>query len=451
MNCLLDPFRAYLSRPLLGLLLVASAAPAGADAGNADVLPPLPEPLTLQAALEAARPDHPDLLLAEAERDLALAERASAEAVTGLRASAFAEGRYVEPSPLAPEPGSNDSRASLLLSKQLYDFGRTRSAVAAAEAGHAGRELAYLDAAYRQRLDIIASYLEVLLADLAFLVQNEAMAIVFVNLDEMRDRHELGQVSDVELLEQETRYQEVRIRRYRAQADQRAARVRLAEALGRPGELPSSLTPPSLDPIERELPELQALQARVLEHNPAVRAARAEVEAGLQRLEAARAGRRPLLTGEVEAAEYAKDFGSRDEWRASVILEVPLLTGGTVKARVARARGELKRARAELARRQLELRQRLVDLFERIQVLQAQRDEAWTRQDYRDLYLDRSRSLYELEVETDLGDAMVESTRARLLAAQVDYQLLLAWAQLDALRGREPLSAQARAPGEEGE
>lgn len=196
---------------------------------------------------------------------------------------------------------------------------------------------------------------------------------------------------------------------------------------------------------------MQTLQARVLEHNPAVRAARAEVEAGLQRLEAARAGRRPLLTGEVEAAEYAKDFGSRDEWRASVILEVPLLTGGTVKARVARARGELKRARAELARRQLELRQRLVDLFERIQVLQAQRDEAWTRQDYRDLYLDRSRSLYELEVETDLGDAMVESTRARLLAAQVDYQLLLAWAQLDALRGREPLSVQARAPGEEGE
>ncbi|BCO31502.1 protein CyaE [Thiohalobacter sp. COW1] len=445
----MDPFRVYLSRPLLGLLLMALVEPAWTGESEVDALPPLPAPLTLQAALAAAHPGHPDLQLAEAERELALAEREAAQAVTGLRASAFAEGRYVEPSPLAPEPGSNDSRASVLLSKRLYDFGRTGSAVAAAAAGHAGRELAYLDATYQQRLEIIARYFDVLLADLAFLVENEAMAIVYVNLDEVRDRHELGQVSDVELLEQETRYQEVRIRRYRAQAEQRTARVRLAEAMGRPGQLAGDLTPPPLDAIERELPELQALQTRVLDSNPAIRAARAEVEAGLEQLEAARAGRRPILTGEVEAAEYAKDFGSRDEWRASVILEVPLLTGGTVKAEVSRARGELAQARAVLARRQLELRQRLVELYEHIRVLQAQRDEAWTRQDYRDLYLDRSRSLYELEVETDLGDAMVESTRARLLAAQVDYQLLLAWAELDALRGQEPMSAQGRAPGEE--
>ncbi len=57
------------------------------------------------------------------------------------------------------------------------------------------------------------------------------------------------------------------------------------------------------------------------------------------------------------------------------------------------------------------------------------------RQNYRDLYLDRSRALYELEVRTDLGDAMARSTEAQWLAAQADYRLLLAWARLDALTG----------------
>ena len=406
------------------VLLIAVPGAVLATEPPADTLPPLPEPLTLQAALAAVPADHPELLLAAAERDLARAEQEAADALTGLRASAFAEGRIIEPSSLAPESSRNDSRATVLASKRLYDFGRSRSTRVAAEADYSGSRLDYRDTAYHHRLAVIARYLDVLLADLAYMVENEAMAIVFVRLDEMRDRHELGQVSDVELLEQETRYQETRIRRYRAEADQRTTRTRLARALGRPDHPPGDLVPPPLTGLEQELPALPALQTTALEHNPAVRAARAEVEAGLERLEAARAGRRPVLTGEVEAGRYVRDFGSRDEWRASVILEVPLLTGGTVKADVAHARGELKRARAELARRRFALQERLHELYEQIQVLQAQRDEAWTRQDYRDLYLDRSRALYEMEVETDLGDAMVESTRARLLAAEVEYQLL---------------------------
>ncbi len=41
-----------------------------------------------------------------------------------------------------------------------------------------------------------------------------------------------------------------------------------------------------------------------------------------------------------------------------------------------------------------------------------------------------------MEAETNLGDAMVFSTEARLREAQLDYQLLLNWARLDLLRGR---------------
>jgi hypothetical protein len=57
--------------------------------------------------------------------------------------------------------------------------------------------------------------------------------------------------------------------------------------------------------------------------------------------------------------------------------------------------------------------------------------------DYRDLYLDRSRALYEMEVKTDLGDSMVEVSEARLKFAKVKFNTALTWARLDALIGNE--------------
>jgi hypothetical protein len=58
------------------------------------------------------------------------------------------------------------------------------------------------------------------------------------------------------------------------------------------------------------------------------------------------------------------------------------------------------------------------------------------RGDYRELYLDRSRALYELEVKTDLGDAMTEMSAVRLDVAHTEFAWMMAQAELAALAGR---------------
>ncbi|MEA3303742.1 MAG: hypothetical protein U9Q75_10765 [Pseudomonadota bacterium] len=73
-----------------------------------------------------------------------------------------------------------------------------------------------------------------------------------------------------------------------------------------------------------------------------------------------------------------------------------------------------------------------------IGLLEAQQRENSVQIDYRDLYLDRSRTLYELEVKADLGDAMTNQTTARLQQMETDFQLLMSWAVLDALQGKLP-------------
>lgn len=397
--------------------------------------PPLPEPLTLEHALSLADEAHPQLLAAEAELSGAHAERLLAESATG--ASIVAQGRlqWVEPSPIAADQSSADHRLALILDKPLYDFGRSRAAeTAGAQAVRSG-EYRFLDVRQQRRLAIMRRYFDVLLADMVFLRENEAMAVVFVALDRLRDRHELGQISDIELLEQETRYQEVRRARTEAQNRQRATRALLAQALGRPGNLPSTLATPELPDLLRELPDVDALQTRALEENLRLRALRAQVEAATARVAGARAGGRPVLSGRLEAYAWERRLGSSDDWRAGLVLDVPLVTGGRVDARVAGQQAELQSARARLAEVEYEVRQAVLETWLQLDALRIQLEEAYAMRDYRELYLDRSRALYELEVATDLGDSMVRMSEAQLGEARAQFELAMAWARLQALTG----------------
>lgn len=72
-----------------------------------------------------------------------------------------------------------------------------------------------------------------------------------------------------------------------------------------------------------------------------------------------------------------------------------------------------------------------------ISLLKAQQRENSAERGYRDLSLDKSRTLYELEVKADLGDAMVDQTAAKLAQMETDYQLLMSRAVLAALRGEQ--------------
>ena len=112
---------------------------------------------------------------------------------------------------------------------------------------------------------------------------------------------------------------------------------------------------------------------------------------------------------------------------------MPLYDSGQTHAQVAHARAAVSGLQAELAERRHELRQAVLDIWLELDGLGIRREGLEVQYDFRDLYLDRSRALYELEAESDLGDAMVRVSDHRLQAAEVSYRMVLLWAQLDAL------------------
>jgi outer membrane protein TolC len=398
---------------------------------------PWPEPLTLEFALGLAVADHPQLQMAAAEIDRARAEQSRADADNGLAATLSARLRWIDPPAVAIDQSQDDHQISLLLNKPLYDFGRTTAREAATQAAVNGSELNYRDAIERHRIAIMAAFFDVLLADQAYARDTEEMSMTYVRFDRAQQRNELGQLSDIEMLEKRSEFQASRVRQARSQSLQRTTRARLANLLNHPEHLPSDLVQPQLDLAERKLPEeVDTWYGRMEQANPVLLALKAQQESVQAQLNLARATDNPLLTGQVEVADYSRISGSNDKWRAGVTLDVPLFDGGRSGSLQAERRAELRKVQASLEQQRRDLRQRLLEVWTELQTLQVSKQRLDIEQQYRDLYLDRSRALYELEVATDLGDSMVRMSALRYRIMQMRFSTALAWARVDALLGQ---------------
>ncbi len=399
---------------------------------------PLPEPLTLEYALSlASDASHPEQQIFEADIRAAQADKLTAESGLGLNTWVEARLRFYQPPVnLFPDESRDDHRLGIFVDKTLYDFGRTRALVSAADKQIESSRILYQNSLRNRRIQIMQHYFDVLLADMNFYRYNEEMAVVYVALDKLRDKYEMGQVSDLQVLEKESEYQKVRKLRARSQNLQRVTRARLAYVLGHPGDLPGTVAKPeSLPQLERKLAEVEILQQQALRESPRIRSLRAEITAARSLVDAANADGKPRLIGSAEASAYSKVRARNDTWRVNVILTVPLTTGGKVDAATSRERAEVYRLKAELSDLEEQIRQEVLELWLEIEGLYLQRDEMQTRTDYREIYLDRSRALYELEVNTDLGDAMVRVTETEREKLATDYAIVLAWEKMDLLTG----------------
>lgn len=355
---------------ILALWLLAFGAH-GVAAGS-----PLPEPLTLRASLSLADTDHPDIATVEADNAARRADQLAVAALTGV-----------------PTRFAADDEADRMLLVHARQHRRTK---------------------------ILRCYLGVLLADLTAAHDNEAMAIAYVRMDRARQRHALGQVSDIAVAELASNYQSTLRKRTAAEAEQRVRRSRLALALGRPGELASVLLPPRLPGNRAARPELEPLEARALEQNTRLRALRLRMQAAQQRLDATRRA--------AASAPESENTGG----------EGMLSRGQVLRATVARHQAEIARLQGKLDRIELRLRQAVLDSWLELETLQIARQSASDYADYRDLYLDLSRARYEQEVRADLGDAMVKSSEARLRTAQTEFAIARTRARIALLTGTTP-------------
>lgn len=414
-----------------GLALVFFAAAHGAE----DV-PVLPDPLSLADALRlSGKADVPLLVRAAADRETAQADSLSADALSGPQLTLAGRLRAIEPSDKSSNDDHNDSRVHLSARKRLYDFGYSEALRSAASKGVAASELQLLVARQQNALDIMQTFFDVVLADLEFARDNEAMSVAFVAADKARDRNELGQLSDVELLRLEAAYQQVRRRQLLSEQRQRLARSSLAIAMGLPGQLVSEVETPRIEPTAPPEESFDDFWGQVEKSNPRLHFLSMKLDAATKNLAAARASESPVLSAELDAALYHRSTSSTHPIGAGLLLEVPLYSGGRRDAAIMQAQAGVTAARAALLDARLQVRQQALQAWLDRARLRSDLNAVEVEGDYRDLYLDRSRALYELEVKTDLGDAMTRISEVRLDQARVLFEWAMNEARLKAMTG----------------
>ncbi|MEA1051432.1 hypothetical protein U5801_16695 [Lamprobacter modestohalophilus] len=272
------------------------------------------------------------------------------------------------------EQAATGSALDLPRAQPLY-LGCHSLAFSGARDNDAERDVAWsalLSSTDAQRLEITQRFYDVLLADLSFARDNEAMAVAFIQFDRAEAREALGQFSPLRTAELQADYQLIRRQRAASEAAQRVTRAMLATAMGHPTSLPRQLITPALDTSTPESMDLDTVVNAAIEHNPEVKT---------------------LMQG---------------------------------------------RSDAEQALVRMAVRERALELLTRLQLLQVIAEQARSESDWRDLKLDESRTLYELEAKADLGFSMSQQTKARRDEQETAFCHALTRAELNALQGQTP-------------
>ena len=402
---------------------------------------PLATPLSLQQAFEVGTTElQPTLFAVRAEQESAQADIQRAESAYALEADVNLNAARIKPAPNAYNLSPNDNEASLNIRKPLYDFGYTGARLHAAETGVEAEQLEYKHALAQQQLAIARSFFDAALSDVKFAWDNEAMATLYVRYKKVRDRFNLKQLSEVELLKAESDYQRMLTERRNAEVAQRVTRAQLAETINRPGELSAQLAMPDVDLKDIKLPAPEELIKFAMQSNYEIRAQDKRVAAAQEAMDAARKQSRPTLGAEVKVSDYSRDLPSREDWRASLNLKIPLFENGLVKSAVTEKRALWLKRRAALIQLQSDVRKQIYRNWMQLTNLIVKDGELQAAARAADRALDKSRGEYDLELRTDYGDTLVNASQVRYEKAKNNYDIIVASMRLLMLIGQSPRS-----------
>lgn len=379
--------------------------------------------------------DYYESLLGQSELGLAASDKLLVDGLNDFNINLVALAQYVKPSEILVEEINDDHRLSIVVQKTLTDFGFSDEKSQAVEARVSAAKYLLKQIRLSKRLDVASKFFDIKLSDLKFSLDNEAIATAYVKYHKTQEKNDLKQASDVELLEAEFEYQQVRARRYESETLQRISRARFAESISRPDDLPDEVILPDFSYFSRKRPEYDDLLKIVMSNNLQIRAQQQLLEAASHELSASRKKNGSVLSTELELTEYSSESPTKNNWKASLKYSVPLYENDSAKAVTARALSEWQKQKARLQHIESEIRQQLLEVWQQIHVLKARQDIDEVAEEYRELYQDRSRAYYEMEYRTDLGDSFVRVSEARLEKFKNNFNLALAWMKLSMLTG----------------
>jgi len=262
----------------------------------------------------------------------------------------------------------NAYRLGLTFSQLIYAGGRERALERQARLGRDVATLSVTTAKAQLALDVAQAFYDAALADRLVGIADETLAQATRSFEQTRAKREAGLVSEFELLRAQVDRDTLQSPRVRAGNTRDVAYFRLKQLLdlplGTPLQLAAQLDDPRLVPAARFANRLAEAEAAA---QPRLRIAVTQADLGVQASEQgvaiADAQRKPAVALQSAAGivNYPSAFPGFDDWRknwtVSLGVQLPILTGGRIKAEQ-----NIARADRDSAKAQLQLTKELSDL-----------------------------------------------------------------------------------------
>lgn len=265
---------------------------------------------------------------------------------------------------------ANAYRLGLVFSQLLYAGGRERAIERQARLGRDSANLALGSTKAELQLDVAIAFYDAALADRLVAIAQETLDQASRTFEVTRAKREAGLVPEFELLRAQVARDTIQPTVVRADASRDVAYLRLKQVVdlpfSTPLELAAQLDDPRLAPAARfaaRLAEAETAPATRLRN--AVTQAELGLQVSEQGVVIADAQRKPAvgLQSSYGLVNYPSAFPAFDDWRTNwtlgVALQIPILTGGRIKAEQGMARADVDASKARL-----QLTKELADLDE---------------------------------------------------------------------------------------
>lgn len=333
--------------------------------------------------------------------------------------------------------GTNNSHGFVYLKKTLYDqnieIGKDTQLESIGNAN-----LSFQQLQQNKIINIMRSFFDIILADMSYETALEKLAMSAIREGRVKDDYDIQQASEVELLEKQTNTQISQIQRIKTESKQIQTRANLAQLLNINYEQrPDDVVKPDFKKLlEKKLAEFEHYQKQ-LTNNPKLKQLEQSLKSIKRQISQEKDNLGIVLSSNARLGEQAYQRDKNGKWHLGINLSMPFGTDSKQDNKISQLQIQAKQQQLQIEQHQQSLIGMALDYYLKLKSLQQIHKALIIELDYRDLYLEKARANYELEIKSDIGNAMVNYTDSEKKLAENEFDYVITLMQLHYLIGED--------------
>lgn len=391
------------------------------------------ETLTLEKVIELAKMNHFEQK--EIKEDINLEELNLKKLQNSFYPELYFDGQFGREK--NPEKVENDTFGYIVWKNKLYDSNDNLDEEGFKQ-NKINKDFLLKLSQLERKIVVMKTFFDTNLASLyhQYLIEQLAMDAIYHN--RAKDFYPTGRVSDVEVLEKETNMLLASAKNFSAEENIYNNKSKLANLLDIDvKKLPQIERPKLKSYFDKVILENGKLFELAIKNDPKLQQMIQKFDYLSHRITSLK-NNFDLQVGTVamygnEPQKTLDDQNNR--WEARVTLRVPLYDREKNANEIQKVIIEKNKLQVSIEKYKLELAQKIDEIVSKLN-FQIRLEKAYKTQfEYRNLYLERSRTAYNLDRQSDLGDAMVQLSKAEYELEKNRYEFVITYETLKLLVG----------------